>query len=172
MSTTSVQLLRVLHVLGGAVWLGTVLFLVVYLLPTLKAIGPTSGQVMAQMVDRKFPIYMMVIPIITVLSGLGLYWVDSAGFSGQWSRSGPGMTFSFGATCAIIVVILGMSVNAPAGKKLGDLGAVVRARGGPPTPEEQGEMARLQNKLTRATQAAAVLLILAGGAMAVARYVP
>ncbi len=139
MSATSVQPLRVLHVLGGAVfWLGTVLFLVVYLLPALKAIGPTSGQLMANLVDRKFPIYMMVIPIITVLSGLGLYWVDSAGFSGQWSRSGPGMTFSFGATCAIIVVIIGMSVNAPAGKRLGELGAVVSARGGLPTPGGTG----------------------------------
>ena len=166
-----IQLLRVIHILGGAFWFGSLIFMTAFLLPTLKAIGPASGAVMQQLTEvRKFPLYMMFVPIITILSGLALFYNDSAGTAGAFMRSGPGMTFSTGAVLGIITAALGGSVNAPAGKRLGELGGIVRARGGPPTPEEQAEIARLQRRLTSATQAAAVLITLAAACMALARY--
>ncbi len=164
-------LLRVLHVVGAMWWLGSLLFVALILLPSLRALGPASGAVMHQMVDvRKLPLYMAVVPMLTVLAGLALFYHDSAALNGQWMKSGPGHTYSLGAALGIIVAIIGMAVSAPSGKRLSAIGAAVRARGGPPSAEEQAEMAKLQQKMGKAVNISAILLLLAGAAMAVARY--
>ncbi len=165
-----IQLLRLIHILGGAFWFGSLMFVAIFLLPTLKAIGPASGAVMQQLTEvRKLPLYMMFVPIITILSGLGLFYNDSVGTAGGFMRSAPGMMYSTGGVLAIITATIGGFINAPTGKKLGELGGKIRARGGPPTPEEQSEVARLQDKLNGATRVAAVLVTLAGACMALAR---
>jgi hypothetical protein len=128
---------------------------------------------MQHMVEvRKLPLFMMFVPIITVLAGFALYWNDSRGTNGQWTHSGPGMTFGFGAVIAIAILVLGMAVNAPTAKKLSKLGAEIRLRGGPPSAGEQAEILRLQDRLAKAMLAAAILIILAAIAMSVARYMP
>ena len=173
MSPATIQLLRVFHILTGAFWVGAVLFMVLILLPALRNVGPASGQVMEQLTAvRKLPIYMSVAPLITVLSGLGLYWNASNGFSGQWMHSGPGRTFGVGAALALIVMIMGMSINAPTGKRLGKLGGEIRAQGGPPNAAQQAELHKLHARMGMAMTAAAVLLVLALGAMSLARYMP
>ena len=173
MSHTTIQLLRVLHIVGAAWWLGSLLFFALILLPTLRAIGPASGQVMQQMVEvRKLPLYMAIIPMITVFAGIALYWNDSAGFRGDWMHSGPGRMFGMGAGFALIVMVIGMAVSAPSGKRLGALGASIRTRGTPPTPEEQAEVQRLQKRLAGAAQISVILLLVAAVAMSVARYMP
>jgi hypothetical protein len=53
-----------------------------------------------------------------------------------------------------------------------DFGAAAGGRGGPPTPEEQAEMKRLQGRMSVASQFVTLLLVLATAAMAIARYVP
>jgi len=91
---------------------------------------------------------MMGAAILTVLSGLGLYWRDSAGFVGTWVRSGTALVFSLGALLGLGAVGLGMGVAAPVGKRLGVLAAAVQAEGGP-TADEAAEMQRLQPRLAR-----------------------
>jgi hypothetical protein len=49
------------------------------------------------------------------------------------------------------------------------LGQVVGS--GPPSPEQQAEMARLQRRMALGSRVAASLLVIAAGAMAVGRYV-
>ncbi len=173
MSPTTLQLFRAIHIVFGAVWLGAVLFLVLFLMPTLKTLGPASGPAMAYLTNvRKLPIFMMVVPILAILSGLALYWNDSAGFSSVWMHSGPGRTFGLGGGLAILAVISGMAVNAPTARRLGAIGAQIKAQGGSPTPEQQAEMERLQGRMMTALRVVAALLILATLAMAVARYMP
>jgi hypothetical protein len=86
-------------------------------------------------------------------------------------RSGTGQTFSIGGALAIVGFIIGMAVNLPASKRLAVIGIAVAARGGPPTAEESAEMQRLQGRMSVASNIVMVLLVLATGAMAVARYV-
>jgi hypothetical protein len=106
-----------------------------------------------------------------VLSGLTLYWHDSAGFSSTaWLASGPGRTFGLGAVLALIGVGVGMGVNSRAARQLGALMASIQAAGRPPTAEETATVQRLQDRLGKGGVVAAVLLLLAAAAMAVARY--
>jgi hypothetical protein len=165
--------LRFIHIVVGVFWVGTLLFIALYLLPTMRAIGPAGGPVMQELTQvRRLPTVLLLAGILTVLSGLTLYWNDSAGFhSKEWLASGTGMTFGFGAVMAILTLILGSTVNSPTAKRLGALGASIRAAGAPPTPEQAAQMQALQNRLYNAQRLTAVLLLLATAAMSVARYV-
>jgi uncharacterized membrane protein len=172
-SLGTVHLLRVVHVLIGVLWVGTVVFMAAFLMPSIRAAGPAGGAVMQQLVQsRRLPRWLMSAAILTIASGIGLYWVDSAGFQSAWLGSGPGRVFGLGGTFAILAFILGMVVNFPTARRLTALAARVQGSGRPPAPEEAAEMQRLQARLGRASVAAAGLLVLATLAMAVARYVP
>ncbi|MDB4893614.1 MAG: hypothetical protein JWL61_5469 [Gemmatimonadetes bacterium] len=166
-------LLRFIHIVIGVAWAGSVIFIAMFLLPAIKATGPNGGAVMSYLTQvKRMPSYLMGGVILTILSGLALFWNASAGFSTQWMSSGPGKTFAFGGAMGIIVAILGGAVNAPTAKRMGELGAEIAAGGGPPSAAQVAEMQRLQQRMTTAMRAASVLLLLALTAMAVARYVP
>jgi uncharacterized membrane protein len=173
MSTSGLLFLRLLHIVLGVFWVGSVTFVALLLLPSLRAVGPAGGAVMQQLTQvRRLPVWMMVAAILTVLSGLGLYWYDSAGLSSStWLASGSGRTFGLGGVLAIVAVVIGMTVNNPAGKKLGALAAQLQAAGRPPSPEEAATIQRLQERLAKAAVTVAMLLLLATAAMALARYV-
>lgn len=172
-SLGTVHLLRVVHVMIGAFWVGSILFMAVFLVPSVRAAGPAGGAVMQQLMQaRRLPVWLMTAGILTILSGIGLYWVDSAGFQSAWLASGPGRVFGLGGAFAILAAILGMAVNSPAARRLTALAARVQGSGRPPAPDEAAEMQRLQARLGRATMVVAGLLVLATLAMAVARYIP
>jgi uncharacterized membrane protein len=165
--------LRFIHIVVGVFWVGTIVFVAFYLLPTVRAVGPAGGPVMQQLTQvRRLPTALLVAGVLTVLSGLTLYWNDSAGFkSKEWLASGTGMTFGFGAAMAILTLVIGSAVNSPTAKRIGALGAAIREAGGPPSADQAAQMQRLQNRLLSAQRLTAVLLLLATAAMSVARYV-
>ena len=165
--------LRILHIVVGVFWVGTVVFMAAFLMPSLRAAGPAGGAVIQQLMGvRRLPLWIMGGMALTLLSGLGLYWRDSAGFQSAWLASGAGRVFGLGGAVAIAASILGMAVNMPTGRRLTEISGRLQAAGRPPTPEEQATLAALQARLGRASVVAAVLLITATLLMAIARYVP
>jgi uncharacterized membrane protein len=171
MSSGTLIILRLIHIVLGAFWVGAIAFLAFFLIPSIRAAGPAGGAIMQQLTARKMQAWLMGAAILTVLSGFGLYWHDSNGFSSStWLSSGPGRTFGFGAVVAILSIVIGMAVNSPAARQLSELAASVHAAGRPPSPEETATLQRLQGRLAKGAVAAAVLLLLAAAAMAAARY--
>jgi uncharacterized membrane protein len=171
MSLALLIFLRLLHIVVGVFWVGAVAFIAFLLLPAVRETGPAGGAVMQRLMARGVNLWLMAGAILTVLSGLALYWHDSAGFSSTaWLASGPGRTFGLGAVLAFIGVGIGMGVNSPAARRLGALMAGIQAAGRPPSPEETATIERLQDRLGKGGVAAAVLLLLAAAAMAAARY--
>ncbi len=171
--TGTLHFLRLVHIVAGVLWVGAVVFVAFFLMPSVRVLGPAGGQVMQQLVQvRKLPVYMMGMAILTVLSGIGLYWRDSGGFSDPWMHSGPGRVFGLGGLLAILVVVLGMAIISPSAKRMGVLAAAMQGAGGPPAPERVVEMQALQARTARFSTIAAVLLLFATAAMAIARYVP
>jgi len=165
-----IALLRVLHVVAGAFWLGSVIMVAGFVLPAVRAAGPAGGQVMKLIVQvRRLPFFINTSVVFVLVTGGILIWTMSGGFSGTWLSSGPGIATSFGATLAVATALLGHFVNAPTARRIGKMAA--EAAGGPPSAETAATMQRLQLRLLRATQLAAVLLTLAAAAMAAARYV-
>ncbi len=169
MTISMLVILRVAHVIAGIFWLGTVLFNAGFLLPASHAAGPAGGQVMKQIVQvRRLPLYMHVAVYTCLITGGILFWWASNGFNFGWLSSSIGITWSIGSLLAIIAALLGEFVNAPAARRFASLASAVQ--GGPPADTVLVEMQRLQMRLFRATQLAAVLLLLSAAAMAAARY--
>lgn len=165
-------LLRITHVLFGVFWVGTAIFNAAFLLPTVRALGPAGGAVMQEIAaKRKLPVYFLISGILTVLSGFGLYWHDSAGFTNGFMRSAGGMTFGAGGALALITLLFGIFVITPTAIRASKLGAAIAAGKKPPSPEQAAEMQGLQAKLGTTAMVAAALLTLTTIGMAVARYV-
>ena len=174
MNHMSVFLLaRLIHVVAGVTWAGALIFIGWFLLPAGRATGPAGSAFMQQLVRvQRMPLYLMLLMAFTILSGLSLFWLDLSAFGPAWVHTGPGRTFSAGAVFGILTAIVGATVNMPAGKKLGELGASIQAAGTPPTPEQAAELGRLQNRLYSAGRWITGLVLLAVICMGVARYVP
>jgi hypothetical protein len=123
------------------------------------------------MVVRKYPLKVLSIAIVTVLSGIWLYMKDVSMSNGAFARSHAGRTYGIGAAAAIATLVVGFTMITPTANRLGALGAAIQAAGGPPTAEQQAEMARLQARMTLGSRLAASLLLVTVITMAIARYV-
>lgn len=166
-------LLRVLHIVVGAFWVGTVVFVAVFLAPTLRAVGPGAAPVMGHLVQvRRLPIVLLTSAWVTLLSGVALARHDAGPLGFRWFSVGPGRVFGLGAVLAFIATFIGMAFNMPAARRIGAITGRAQAAGGPPSAEDQIELGRLHARMAKASNVAAVLLVLALMAMAVARYVP
>jgi uncharacterized membrane protein len=157
--------LRVVHILAGVFWVGGVFIAGLFILPAARAVGP-AGIPMIQhiMLRRKLSVYLPISAMLTVIAGAILYWRDMSLTGGAWRRSPMGMGMTFGAATAIIAVILGMGIAAPAAKKLSGAGAP----GAPPLSDE--ERIRLGKRAALGSTASMAFLLAATVAMAIARY--
>lgn len=164
--------LRLIHILAGVFWAGTVFFFASFLLPSMRDAGPAAGAISKQLiVVRKYPRAIMAIAILTTLSGFGLYGLDISMSGGAFARSRAGMVFGLGGVAAVLAIIIGMIIMTPTAKKLAELGAQIQAGGKPPTPEQTAEQGRLQKKMGMGTQIGAFLLFICVVCMAIGRYV-
>jgi hypothetical protein len=170
-SSVTPLVLRAIHIVAGAFWVGAALFLSFFLIPSLRGAGPAAGGVMQQLVQtRRLPLWMMGATVLTILSGIALYWRDSAGFGSAWLGSGQAKVFGLGGLLAIVGAAVGMGVSSPSGRRMAAI--MSQAAGRAPTAAEAEEMQRLQAKMAAAGQFVSVLVLLATLAMAIARYVP
>ena len=163
-----IVVLRLLHIVSGALWVGAVVFTAFFLMPTIAAAGPGGGAFMREFGKRKIPQFMMSLMAITVLSGLGLMGVIASRSDGTWFSSPMGRVISLGAAIAIIASVYGAVVNRPVGMRMQQIAAEIQ---GQPSPAQAAEMQTLQAKMAGAARTVAVMLLLAVAAMAVARYV-
>ena len=170
-SPAVIWVLRLIHVLSGVFWVGSVVFLGNFILPTARALGPAAGPFLNHLIQvRKLPRAQLGAAIATLLSGLGLYWRASVEFSREWMGSGPGMVFGIGAALAIAAFVVGVTVNLPTSKRIAELGSAIQSKGGPPDAAQADLLQRLQKRMGAAVRIVMLLLVLATAAMAVARY--
>ncbi len=97
-----ILVLRLLHILSGAFWYGSIMFNARFLLPSLGAVGPGAGAVVGQLNQRGLPQALMGAGIVNVASGVWLMFLVSGGAMGDWMRSPMGRTLAAGGTFAIL----------------------------------------------------------------------
>ena len=166
---TLMLLLRLLHILAGTFWVGATLVNAYFLLPSVRAVGPSAAPVMIQiMQQRRMQLWLNVAMSVAILAGLGLFGVHESSAHGAFSRSRMGMVLLVGAVLAIAAAGVGGAMVQPAGRKLGAIAQ--RAGSGPPAADARGEVAALQARVGRGVNIMAVLLLLSAAAMAAARY--
>ena len=163
-------LFRLLHILGGVIWVGMVFFTVIFLGPAVQDAGPEGGKVMGALQKRGVMNVIPAVALATVLSGLWLYWRASLGFDPAWVHSRLGMTLSLGGFAAIVAYVIGLTVMRPS--MLAAM-RIMQSLGGAAEAERAQGMAEAQRLRTRGRKAGLAvlwLLLLSTAAMAVARY--
>lgn len=161
--------LRVVHVLGGIIWVGAMVFNAFFLGPALATLGPTAGQVGAALQRRRMFVVLPIAAILTILAGIRLMMITSGGFASGYFSSRPGMTYAIGATFALVAFILGMAVARPAMERMAKLGQSA-ASDAASRDSVAAEMRGLQARARTATIAVTHMLLVAAACMAIARY--
>jgi hypothetical protein len=162
-------ILRLVHITSGVFWAGALLFVVLFLEPTLRAAGAEGGRIMGRLGASNYPIVMTIAGTLTVLSGFRMYMIDYAA-SPNWLSSRMGITLTVGATIAVVGFGIGMVVLRPAVARMGVLGQALQVAGGAPAPSQVEEAGMLRGRIAGASRVVAALLTVAVVAMAVARY--
>ena len=162
--------LRLVHVLGGIFWVGSALFMAIFLFPALASAGPAAGQVMGAMQRRRIFVVLPVVAVLTVLSGVRLMQLTSNGFSAAYFNSPSGRVFAWGGTFAIAAFLIGMLIARPTGLKLARLSALPPSDDTAEQQHRNAERARLQRLVMVFGVVNLALLLAAAAAMATARY--
>jgi uncharacterized membrane protein len=164
--------LRLIHVLTGIAWLGSGIFTSVFLVPALSGSPAVMGQVLAGLQRRRYFLVVPIVSALTVLSGLRLLWIDSAGFDSAYFATGMGRTFALGGVAAIIALVLTLGVARPAAARAGGISASLAAtQDGAERELLLKELDRVRRRGAMSTALAVGFGILAASGMAVARYV-
>lgn len=165
--------LRLIHLLGGIFWVGSALFTSLFLFPALAQSGPAAAQVMAGLQQRRLFLALPLVALLTIGSGGRLMWIASGGSSQPYFATANGQTYAWSAVAAIAAFILSVVISRPAAVRIANLAqslAGTSDAGKSDRDRLEAELRMLQRRATIASAVAAVLLVVAAGGMAVARY--
>lgn len=161
--------LRLIHILFGIFWAGSIFFIVSFLLPTARAAGPAGAPFMQRFARAGFVNAALGSGALTALAGFGLMWTASKGDS-AWYGSPTGIVLSIGALTALVTLGIGFFVQRPTMGRMKAIAIAIEQNGGAPTAEQAAELPLLQAKMGKVARTAAYLLAVTVVCMAVARY--
>ena len=159
-------IVRIVHIGFGAFWLGSAVFLAFVLEPTLRSMGPDyQGPVMGRTGKLAGPV-IGGSGVITILAGI--YLALRLRFFERFPETGWGWAILIG----FIVAIGAMATGGITGATVQRMGRIRQGiEGRPPNPDEVSQLQRLGGQLALLGRTTAILVIIATGAMASARYV-
>jgi len=169
----SMVTLRVVHIVTGVVWVGSLFVVVVFVQPSAAALGPAGAPFMSELRRRRFVDVVFIDALFTIAAGSFLYWHDWHTYPsfGDWIGSNFGAALTVGALLAISAIIIAGLITRPTIGRLVSLGTQVAESGGTPTPVLAAGIGALQRRLVVAERASFALAVLAVAAMASARYI-
>lgn len=163
--------LRLLHILAGVYWAGTIFFFATFLEPSLRDLGPDGGKVMIRFFERGYLTFLPVTAFIAVASGAWLLWITSGGFDPGWMGSAVGITLSTGGLTAIIAFVVGLGVMRPTAMRIWDLSRQVsQAKDEAARAALMAQMGPLRVRTGVAARIIFGLLLISVALMAVGRY--
>jgi uncharacterized membrane protein len=164
--------LRIVHIVTGVIWVGSLFVVVVFVQPSAAALGAAGAPFMSELRRRRFVDVVFIDAVFTVVAGAFLYWHDWHLYPtfGDWIGSSFGIWLTVGALLAILGLVVAGAVTRPTIGRLVSLGKQVTESGGTPPPETAERIGSLQRRLVVAERVSFSLVLLAVVAMASARY--
>jgi uncharacterized membrane protein len=164
-------LLRLIHILSAITWVGGGIYATFFLVPAISSSPAVMAQVVGSLQRRRAFRALEIAAGLTILSGLRLIWIDSAGFSASYWDTPMGNTLGMAATLAIIAAVLYFGFAQPSRVRAVNMAASLAAS------TDESERARLTQERDRLSRrgtifsvASVILGILAASGMAIARY--
>jgi len=164
--TYLIWLLRIIHIVGGVIWVGGTLTMAFFIGPTIGATGEAGQKFVGHLMNNlKFSNRMSAAAGLTILAGLILYGLDARAGS-AWVRSSFGIGLSIGAGFALIGFVFGIMIGRTT-KAMAQLGAQMQ---GKPSAGQLTQMQSIRKQQATYSNISAAALILAAIFMAIARY--
>jgi uncharacterized membrane protein len=164
-------ILRLIHILGGAFWLGAAVTMFLFLQPTAQATAPEGQRFMLHLLrNRRFSEVVLLAASLTAVAGAILFWRDTGGLQLASMTQPQGLGFSVGGIAGGLALLLFVFVGYPAGRRMIAIGSRLEAERRPPSDDEQRVLTTTQHTLSRVGVTVLVLLVIATAAMATARY--
>ena len=151
--------MRVAHILAGVIWAGSAIFLAAVLDPRLKALGPDVRRKVMASLAAALRVVLEGGATVTILVGLAL--VIRMGRFDDLLDTGWGWAMMVGLVTSVLALASGVVAML----------TWKRAAGGGSSTPEGAEADRLSARATLLARSTAVLVIIAVGAMASARFV-
>jgi uncharacterized membrane protein len=161
-----IWLLRIIHILGGVIWVGGTLITTFFVGPAVGATGESGQKFMSHMMNHlKFSNRMAIASGSTILAGFILYALDAR--AGEaWLRSNFAMGLGIGAVFALIGFVTGMMIGRTL-RAMAQLGGQMQ---GNPSSQQIAQMQALQKRQATVSMISTWSVILATVFMAIARY--
>lgn len=160
--------LRAIHVLGTAVWVGGTLVVAGYHEYVLDPGDPKRTlRRMAEYDDMSTTIGLS--GIIGVLAGFVMYWIVSGGLDMSWITSTYGLTITVGAVAALVAMAVAVPYVGLTNNRSVELYEEVQDAGDL-TADQVAEVDRLRSRLRTGERVAGAFMVLALVAMASAQY--
>lgn len=129
--------LRFLHIVSGAPWVGSAFLFVGFIGPSAAEVGPSAGLLLSAAVrKRRVSKVITWLGMITVAAGWLMWLKDLSdhGGLGEWLGSGFGLGITLGALLATATFSVGYYGVGRNVERLVDLGDGIASSGGPPRP--------------------------------------
>ena len=163
--------LRLIHVVGGAFWLGAAATLFLFLQPTAQATVPEGQRFMLHVLrNRHFSEVVLIDALFTGAAGAILFWRNTNGLDLALMTQPQFLGFTVGAVAGAVALLLFLVVGYPAGRRMVAIANRLEVERRPPSEDEQRILAASQRILNRLGPTVLVFLIAAAAAMATARY--
>jgi len=163
--------LRVIHIFSGVFWVGVSFFNIGFLQPTVQATGGEGQKVMQHLTGQtRFTITVYTAATLSMLSGLGLYWI-LFGFRLSALSSGYGLFLTIGGLAGIIAWVIAIFVVRKILGQMQAIGKAIRQQGSPPTAEQAAQMQAAGARLTKLGGWGVALMTIALLGMSAAQYV-
>jgi len=135
-----------------------------------RDVGPAGGQFMITLQRRKLHAFMALTALLTVLTGIWLYWVFTAGLQAQVMFSPGGLAFGIGGLCGLLAMILGGAIMGRGFARMTAISGQMASASEAERASHMQEMAALRGRLNLASKFILLLMIVALLLMAVGHY--
>jgi uncharacterized membrane protein len=162
-------IVRLIHVVFGVFWVGSVLFTVLILKPRLARLGPAFEKpVMGAIMPRVVPA-MFASAFIVFISGSIITFNMRAGDLGSLLTTGWGLMIFVGILATIGAMSVGLGGLTPTGIRMARISD--QLNGQPPNAAQAATLARLGRRMDRLERVDFVLVLIALATMPLARFV-
>jgi mono/diheme cytochrome c family protein/uncharacterized membrane protein len=162
---------RLIHILGMVVWLGSGIFTIAFLQPAVTGLGIEGQRFMQSFFKHtRFEIAMPLSGLITVVAGALLFYRVSDGFNSDWMGSTPGIVLSVASLAGLAAFLHGATMIGPVTQKTTKLMREIEAQGTPPSEAQMSLMRQLQGLTRMHGQISVGLMLIAILGMVSARY--
>jgi hypothetical protein len=160
--------LRIVHIVGGVIWVGGAALFFFYLEPTINKLGPDAEKFVDELINRrKLPMYFIAASTLTAVAGIVLYWRD---FGRIETSSSFALALGLGGLAALVAWLGGNLLIPRTLDKISGIVTEMKAAGGPPSDALMARLHANQERLRLIGAIDLVLLAFAVVAMASARY--